>query len=792
VTDPHALLRGIAATLDGLDVAMCAFDPDDRTIAWNRAFLRLFPEHDGHVHVGEPYRANLLRFYTGRLEPTEMPDIERHIAEGIARHRGQQRPFTFRHRGTWLQVASLSLPEVGRVRTWRRIPSPRLSDTDARTRLPGSVPLAGNTELFEYVGDGVMLTNAENRITWVNEHFVHMFAITDKQAAVDMQFEDVYRHAWRSRGDEANALFDAGLSTLSENLRYAGAPFELPLAGRRWVRVVEQRRGDGVGFFALVDISVLKIQQQELIVAERRARQSQGLLAEKSRLLEATLQSMEQGVMMVNAEGIVDVCNRKAIELLELPPELMAKRPAFNEVLEYQWTTDEFAQTPEHVKRFVRGGGILDVPPRYDRVRPNGRVIEIETVPIEGGGILRTYTDITERKRAEATRRALEGQLREAQKLESIGTLAGGIAHDFNNIMGAILGNVSFAQEAVRGGMSPEVYLQQINTAGRRARSLVQQILAFSNKQSNEFVTVPLGSLVEETVGLLRSTVTSAVQVHAVLSDAKLAVSGNPTQLQQVLLNLGTNGWQALAGAPGRIEIGLDEVVVHDGDASSGTTLKPGSHARIWVRDDGCGMTREVRERIFEPFFTTKQVGHGTGLGLSVAHGIVEAHGGAIVVESTPGVGSTFRVYLPLVEHESQPMPLDTRDAEEARGDGQHVLYVDDDEVMSVMVHGLLQRLGYRATCTVDARAALALVARDPAGFDAVVTDFNMPHLSGLDVVRALARIRPDLPVAISSGYISDELRSGARELGVSGLMHKENTLEELAALLQAALPRKP
>jgi signal transduction histidine kinase/ActR/RegA family two-component response regulator len=792
VTDALALLGTIAATLDGLDVAMCAFDSDDRTLLWNRAFLRFFPEHADRVHPGEPYRDNLRRFYEGRLGPGEIGSIDRYIDEGLARHHQQHRPYTFRHRGVWVRVASLALPEGGRVRVWSRGETPRLTDTEELLALPQPSVLADNTELFEHVGDGVVLTNADNRIIWVNEHFVQMFGLAGKAAAVDAQFEDVYRGAWEELPDEDRAPFEAGLSTLTENLRFAGAPFELPLPGQRWVRVIEQRRRDGVGFFAIVDISVLKRQQHELIAAGRRARDSEALLAEKSRILEVTLERMEQGVMMVNADRVVEVCNRRAIELLELPPELMASKPTFAQVLAYQWSSDEFVHTPDDLQKFVRAGGILDQPQVYDRMRPNGRVIQIQSVPIKGGGVLRTYTDVTEHKRAEATRRVLESQLREAQKLEAIGTLAGGIAHDFNNIMAAILGIVAFARDAVGESHPADLYLQQISKAGRRARSLVQQILAFSRKQPNEFIGLALQPLVDETLTMLRSTVNAAVTVSAVLPDRTLAVLGNPTQLQQVLMNFGTNAWQALPGNAGHIEVGLEEVGRVAGAELAGPAgLAPGAYVRLWVRDDGRGMDDKTRERIFEPFFTTKPVGQGTGLGLAVAHGIIEAHGGAITVESAIGKGSTFSAYLPLIDHETRPVPLEPVDATPVRGQGQHVLYIDDDEVMALMVQGLLQRLGYRATCVLDAREAIEIVTRDPTGIDLVVTDFNMPRCSGLDVVRELARISPGLPVAISSGYISEELRVSASELGVSGLMRKEHTLEEMGALVHAALQRR-
>lgn len=521
-------------------------------------------------------------------------------------------------------------------------------------------------------------------------------------------------------------------------------------------------------------------------------RASEALLAAKSHTLEATLERLEQGVMMVNADRIVEVCNHRAIELLDLPPELMASKPSFQQVLEFQWSTDEFAHTPESLRQFVRGGGILDQPQCYERVRPNGRVLEIQSIPIEGGGVLRTYTDVTERKRSEAMRIALEAQLLEAKKLEAIGTLAGGIAHDFNNIMAAILGNTALARQDVGEGHPAQRFLEQIGKAGQRARSLVQQILAFSRQQPNEFVSVPLRPLVEETLTMLRSMTSPSVHLRCVLPDAKLAVMGNPTQLQQVLMNLGTNAWHALREGAGHIEIGLEERLFAEGSTHRPAGLAPGAYAHLWVHDDGCGIDDETRQRIYEPFFTTKPVGRGTGLGLAVVHGIVKTLGGAIELTSAVGQGSTFDLFLPLVDHESRPMPLDSADLDLARGNGQHVLYVDDDEVMAVMVQGLLQRLGYRATYFLEARAAIESITRDPDGVDLVVTDFNMPNVSGLDVVRALADIRPDLPVLISSGYVSDELRASASDLGVRAVMQKEQTLEELGGLVHAALRAVP
>ena len=422
--------------------------------------------------------------------------------------------------------------------------------------------------------------------------------------------------------------------------------------------------------------------------------------------------------------------------------------------------------------------------------------LELDIVPITNAQGKLTHwvaveRDISERKKAESSRLGLEAQLRESQKMESMGTLAGGIAHDFNNILASILGNVALARDDVGAGHAALARLSQIGRAARRARALVQQILAFSRRQPQELVVQPLQPLIQDTMAMLRSSLPAMVTLQPLLCIDPVFVLADTTQMQQTLMNLCTNAWHALQGRPGNIQVGLDVVVLGDGNLPGLDTLPAGRYAHLWVTDNGVGMDQMVRDRIFEPFFTTKPVGTGTGLGLSVVHGIVSAHHGAITVKSEPGAGSTFHLYFPA--HTGQleatfESRFDPSALASLEGSGQHVMYVDDDEVMVVMVGQLLERAGFRVTCCADARQAMALVAANPYSFDIVVTDYNMPELSGLDLARWLAQFRPELPVVISSGYISDDLREPARLAGVRRLMHKQNTLEELSGLIREVL----
>jgi CheY-like chemotaxis protein len=302
----------------------------------------------------------------------------------------------------------------------------------------------------------------------------------------------------------------------------------------------------------------------------------------------------------------------------------------------------------------------------------------------------------------------------------------------------------------------------------------------------------PLRPLVEETVAMLKATLPARVQLRTWLEDAPMWIRADATQIQQVLMNLCTNAWHALRDSSGEIGIGLEPLRV-DGAAVRRLGLPaPGAWAHLWVRDDGVGMDEATRARVFEPFFTTKAPGRGTGLGLAVVHGIVSAHGGEIRVDSAPGAGTTFHVYLPLqeadVDDDGPAMHergrLAAANVQRIDGRGRHVLYVDDDDVMLVMVEALLRRDGWRVSTCTRAADALALFVAAPDAIDAVITDFNMPDGSGLELVAALRALRPGLPVIVSSGYLSEDLLAGAAAAGIERVLQKQNTVDELPQML--------
>jgi len=492
------------------------------------------------------------------------------------------------------------------------------------------------------------------------------------------------------------------------------------------------------------------------------------------------------GYLTVSADGVIAQLNLTGADMLGDTRERLLAAP-----LSRFAGADDAARWQQHFAQVLDSGDKHGLELQLQRVDGSSFHAHLDCMRVSAGNaaplVRIAMTDISERKEAEADMHRFEAQLRHVQKMESVGTLAGGIAHDFNNILGGILGNVALAREQVAqldGGHAVLANLEEIHKASSRARTLVRQILTFSRREPQELLTQSLRPIIEETHRLLRATLPAQAELEIVVAGEPLNVHADATQIQQVLMNLCTNAWHALKDGAGHICVGLETVRLADDGTPAHAGLPAGRYAHLWVSDTGVGMDAATRERIFEPFFTTKPVGQGTGLGLSVVHGILAAHHGAIHVESEPGRGSTFHLFLPAVdEEETIPGTLPEASAP-VRGHGEHVLYIDDDATMVVMVESLLQRWGYRVTSLQDAPVAIESVRRDPRAFDLVVTDFNMPECSGLDVAEALAGIRPGLPIVISSGYITDELRARAREAGVRGLLEKQNTFEELGGLV--------
>ncbi len=522
-------------------------------------------------------------------------------------------------------------------------------------------------------------------------------------------------------------------------------------------------------------------------------RQARGELHVAAQRFRSVFDQQFQFMVILSPQGhVTEISEQLTLRDGAVPADQIIGR-LFWETVWWQNVPDAHTLWPERLKRAALADGPLLNEDVFNSSSGERRVAAAAITAVKNAAgevdcFVVQATDITDSRRAEIQRQVLEAQLRETHKMQAIGTLAGGIAHDFNNILGAILGNLELARQDLGPGHPAQARLAQIRQAGGRARSLVQQILAFSRRQPHDLVVQPLQPVLEETIALLRTTLPVGVSIDLRLSEAPLWVNADATQIQQVVMNLCTNASFAVRQVAGRIEVGLEHLSPPERLGADGVQGPSGDCAHLWVRDNGVGMDEATQARIFEPFFTTRTTAEGTGLGLSVVHGIVAEHGGAITVDSVPGEGSVFHVLLPLAARAEDAPPAPSNGAVPPRGEGQHVLYVDDDDMMLVVVQGLLQNAGYRVSICRDALTAVASLREDPAGFDIVVTDYNMPGGSGIEVARAARAIRPGLPVVISSGYLSEELRAAAASAGVQHLLQKENTVEELCGLLRQVL----
>ncbi len=392
--------------------------------------------------------------------------------------------------------------------------------------------------------------------------------------------------------------------------------------------------------------------------------------------------------------------------------------------------------------------------------------------------------DITERTEAEGRRQQLERQLQQAQKMEALGTLAGGIAHDFNNILAGIIGYTQIAMSEVQKGSALHGYLERVLTAGERAGDLVKQILTFSRRSEIEPKPVKIKTLIKEVLKLVRATLPVTVEmVQQIKSDA--TVMADPVQIHQVMMNLCANAGYAMRAKGGRLTVCLEDVVLDEAFTRQYTNLKTGPYLKLSVCDTGHGIAPEHLHRIFEPFFTTKPKGEGTGMGLSVVHGIVTALKGVVTVRGTPGQGAQFDVYLPALEG----APADTPARADALPVGtERILFVDDEQFQSDMLKHMLGLLGYKVQTRTSSVEALALIEADPGAFDLVITDMVMPEMTGDVLATRILGRRPDMPIIMCTGFSENITEERAKSLGIRAFALKPLAMETLARLIRQVL----
>ena len=388
-------------------------------------------------------------------------------------------------------------------------------------------------------------------------------------------------------------------------------------------------------------------------------------------------------------------------------------------------------------------------------------------------------TDITGMKKME------EG-LRQAQKMESIGNLAGGIAHDFNNILFPIIGMSELLLQDLKPGSLKHQNVQQILQAGKRGRDLIKQILAFSRQSEQRMIPVRIQQIMKEVINLSRSSIPADIEIeHDIQSNCGL-VMADPTQIHQLTMNLITNAYHAVEPNGGRIMVQLKEVKLEP-DAIGGSSLEPGSYARLTVSDTGCGIDEVMKNRIFEPYFTTKEKSKGTGLGLSVVYGIAKEHGGDITVQSELNQYTTFDVYLPLLSDGVEQLRPAKEMAVVPKGN-ERILLVDDEEPIAQLEKQMLERYGYQVEARFSSLDALEAFKAKPDSFDLIVTDMTMPNMTGAKLAREVFSIRPTIPIILCTGFSARIDQQKARAMGIKGFLLKPVAGIQMAKMVRDVL----
>ena len=655
---------------------------------------------------------------------------------------------------------------IGRNITARKQAEQALRESEAR-----------KSAMFETALDGIVSIDHEGRVVEFNPAAERTFGYRRAEALGKELAELIIPPRLRAQHRQGLA-------------RYLKSG-EGPVLGRR--TEMPAVRADGSEFPVELSVTRIATEGAPLFTAYLRD------ITERKRAEEALRQSEERFALAVAGanEGIFDwdlvtdrmYMSQRAQELFGLPPgELWRPRPEWRSLVTVH--PDDARPLRQVLSAHIAGEAPYDA--EFRVCIPDGSVrwfrqrgIALRDASGKAYRMVGSIGDVTERHKAEEELSRLERQLRLAQRLEAMGTLAGGIAHDFNNILGAILGFSEMAWRDAPKDSRLQRDLESIATAGERGRALVERILAFSRSGVGERVAVHVEQVVREALDLLSAKLPPSVTLSAQLRARRAAMLGDPTQVHQVLMNLGTNAVQAMPSG-GILRVSLDAVRCEAARAATVGKVAARDYVVLQVADSGTGIAPEILERIFDPFFTTKELGTGTGLGLSLVHGIVAELGGAIDVESTPGKGTAFTVHLPRAGD-----ALDSSQAEELklpRGDGQRVLVVDDEEPLVQLATRTLEGLGYRPVGFTSSAAALAAFSADPGRFDALIADERMPGLSGTALIREVRGVRRAIPILLMSGYVGGALASLAREAGANDVLKKPVLARDLATSLARVL----
>ena len=611
--------------------------------------------------------------------------------------------------------------------------------------------------------------------------------------------------SWFFVGPPAKELLTAFLYMFGINLLGMMVCYTLELMSRRdfilnyLLRISESKTKDMNARLEVIAVDRTKRlskTNQELEMAIHREKELVAVLKDEEEILVKSLNSLHQaeaiaklGYFERNWQTGEGYCSNGFFKLLGF--ENLSETLTHEAFLAFMHKEDRH-RVSDYMQQSVADHEPMDI--EFRLIHKDGTIIQVHGIadnfyddqdrPLMTKG---TFQDISDRKEAEDAFQNMEKRLNQAQKMESIGTLAGGIAHDFNNILSSIIGFTELSMEEAEKNSFIEDNLQEVYAAGKRAKDLVSQIMTFARQSDDELRPVQVCLIAKEVAKFIRSSIPATIEIHQNI-ESESFIMGNSTQVHQILMNLCTNAAHAMDAGGGFLGITLKDIVIDSDNDLKIIDLTPGTYIKLTVSDTGAGIPHEIIDKIFEPYFTTKGLGEGTGMGLAMVHSIVENYGGRITVDSTPGQGALFAIYLPVIKkcnvhqaYESEYLSTGT----------EHILFVDDEPPIAKMGSQILERLGYQVTVRTSSIEALELFHAKPDDFDLVISDVTMPNMTGDKLAVELMKIRPDIPVILCTGYskkISDE---SVAHIGIKAFAHKPMVRSELAKTVRNVLDGK-
>jgi PAS domain S-box-containing protein len=620
--------------------------------------------------------------------------------------------------------------------------------------------------LVENQTDMVIKVDLEGRFLFVSPSYCRTFGKTEKEL-LGRTFLPLVHEDDRENAARAMAALYQPPYTVSLEQR------ALTKNGWRWLAWVDTALRDEAGRVA----AIIGVGRD---ITERK--QAEAALKESRDLFDSFMEHLPALAFIKDREGRYIYTNRMYSELFDEPRDHRLGKTDLDlwpeEVGRELMANDRLVLEKKRILNLLetthRNGD-----PQYWQVSKFPLIREGEVHYVGGVAF-----DISDRMKTEEAKQALEFQLLQTQKMEAIGTLAGGIAHDFNNILSAIIGFTEMSLLDVPPDAGVTENLEKVLRAGGRARDLVKQILTFSRQSPMDPKPIQLQPIIKEALKLLRASLPTTVKMDAIIEPVG-TVMADPTQIHQLVMNLCTNARDAMENVDGTLTVILEEVTMRAEEAARFPRLMPGKFSKLTVCDTGQGIPSHILEKIFDPFFTTKGEGRGTGMGLAVVHGIVERIGGVITVDSTPGEGSCFIIFLPVIEDRpSDMLPASLK----VPGGAERILFVDDEPFQTDLGRQMLGRLGYGVKAFTSSTKALEAFQEDPEAFDLLITDMTMPEMTGDELARRVMAVRPQLPVILCTGYSERITEEAAEALGIRGFVMKPVVIRELALLVRDIL----